>query len=271
MIDICFNDSVAGNLMQIRKDIHSDGVFPLNLHLNYEHIDCDIAEAQAKREVDTLKYFYKSVCDKEIQSEYKNETKDKRYTLKRLEKFLTDGHDVRLWLSNTANDRCGLYWFCDFAKNYANTISIVMCPGYEYISYLSAAHVQRDWASFNSPDFIAEFAPAAHILNEHEKSAYAREWSMLVKENASLRILIDNTIVGVDDSFFDDIIISFVNSEPQPQNTVMGKMLGKWQGCVDVAFISRRIEHLIAVGKIKVCEEKVDEHDCYWPRTIALV
>ena len=80
MIDICFSDSVAGNLMQIRKDIHSDGVFPLNLHLNYEHIDCDIAEAQAKREVDTLKYFYKSVCDKEIQSEYKTETKDKRYT-----------------------------------------------------------------------------------------------------------------------------------------------------------------------------------------------
>ena len=51
----------------------------------------------------------------------------------------------------------------------------------------------------------------------------------------------------------------------------MGKMLGKWQGCVDVAFISMRIESLIANGKIKVCEEKVDEHDCYWPRTISLV
>jgi hypothetical protein len=92
-----------------------------------------------------------------------------------------------------------------------------------------------------------------------------------VKENASLRILIDNTIVGVDDSFFDDIIIGFVKAEPQPQNTIMGKMLGKWQGCVDVAFISMRIEHLIADAKLKVCEEKVDEHDCYWQRTIALV
>ena len=94
---------------------------------------------------------------------------------------------------------------------------------------------------------------------------------MLVKENASLRILIDNTIVGVDNSFFDNIIMGFVNSEPQPQNTVMGKMLGKWQGCVDVVLISMRIEHLIADGKVKVCEEKVDEHDCYWIRTIALV
>ena len=271
MIDICFNDSVAGNLMQIRKNIHSDGVFPLNLHLNYEHIDCDIAEAQAKRDVDTLKYFYKSVTDKEIQSEYKKEIKGLRNALKRLENFLADGHDIRLWLSNTANDRCGLYWFCDFAKNYANTISIVMCPGYEYIPYLRTAHVQPDWALFSNPDFIAEFVPTAHILNEHEKSAYTREWSLLVKENALLRILIDNTIVGVDDSFFDDIIMGFVTPEPQPQNTVMGKMLGKWQGCIDVAFISMRIEHLIADGKIKVCEDKVDEHDCYWKRTIALV
>ena len=271
MIDICFNDSVAGNLLQIRKDIHSDGVFPLNLHLNYEHIDCDIAEAQAKREVNTLKYFYKSVSDKEIQSEYKKETKGIRNTLNRLEQILADGHDIRFWLSNTANDRCGLYWFCDFAKNYANTISIVMCPGYEYIPYLRTAHVQSDWASFSDPDFVATFAPTAHTLDECEKSAYAREWSLLVKENASLRILIDNTIVGVDDSFFDDIIIGFVKAEPQPQNTIMGKMLGKWQGCVDVAFISMRIEHLIADAKLKVCEEKVDEHDCYWQRTIALV
>lgn len=271
MIDICFSDSVTGNLKLIRKDIHSDGVFLLNLHLNYGYIDGDIAEAQAKREIASLKYFYKSVSEDELKHEYKEETKEKRHSLKRLEKILADGHAIRLWLSNTANDRCGLYWFCAFTKNYANTISIVMCPGYEYIPYLRTAHVQPDWALFDNLDFVATFAPTAHTLDECEKSAYAREWSLLVKENASLRILIDNTIVGVDDSFFDDIIIGFVKAEPQPQNTIMGKMLGKWQGCVDVAFISMRIEHLIAEGKIKVCEEKVDVHDCYWPRTIALV
>ena len=51
----------------------------------------------------------------------------------------------------------------------------------------------------------------------------------------------------------------------------MGKMLGRWQGGCDVAFISERIEHLIEIGKIKVCEEKVDDYDCYWPRTLSLM
>ena len=271
MVDICFSDSVGGLLMQIKKDVCSDGVLPLDLHLNYEHINCDIVEAQAKRNIDTLKYYYKSVSDKEKQIEYKKEILGMRNALKRLEKILADGHDMRLWLSNTANDRCGLYWFCNFAKNYANTISIVMCPGYEYIPYLQASQVQYAWASFDNPNFVAKFAPTARVLDEHERSAYAREWTLLIKEDSPLRILIDNALVSVEESFFDGIILSFVKAEPQTQRSVMGKMLGKWHGCVDVAFVSMRIEHLIAAGKIKVCEEKVDEHDCYWPRTIAKV
>ena len=38
----------------------------------------------------------------------------------------------------------------------------------------------------------------------------------------------------------------------------------------DVAFISERIEYLIEIGKIKICEEKTDDNGCYWPRTLSL-
>ena len=271
MIDICFSDSVAGTLMQIRKDIHSDGVFPLDLHLNYEHIDCDVVEIQARRNINTLKYFYKSITNEELQNEYIEELENTRNAVKTLEQFLIDGQDIRLWLSNTANDRCGLYWFCHLAKDYTNKISMAVCPGYEYSPSTQSASIQKNWALFSNPAFVASFASSARILEKHEKAAYAREWTLLVKEDSPLRILIDDTIVGVEESFFDKIILGFLTLEPQPQNTVMGKMLGKWQGVCDVAFISMRIEHLIADGKIKICEEKVDEHDCYWLRTIALM
>lgn len=271
MIDICFSDTVAGTLLQIKKDIHSEGVLPLDLHLNYEYIDCDIAKAQAKRNIDTLKYFYKTVTDEELKKEYTKELRSIRSGIKRVEEFLTKGQPIRLWLSNNANDRCGLYWFCHFAKNYSNEISVVICPGYEYSHRTHTAYVQNGWGAFSNPYFVAQFASTAHVLDEHEKAAYVREWSLLVKENAPLRILIDNVVVGVEESFFDSIILSFTKFEPHSQRSIMGNMLGKWQGCCDVAFISMRIERLISEDKIKVCEEKVDDHDCYWPRTIALV
>ena len=271
MIDICFGYCLFGMLEVVQKKLHSKDVLTLSMNLPYESIDGDIIKTQARREANTLWYFYKDLTEPEVQEHYEELLEEIQTAHQKLKTHFENGETFRLWINNNERDRCGLYWFCDFAKDYTNTISIVMCPGYEYIPYLRASHVKSDWALFGDPDSVAAFAPTAHVLNEHEKSAYAREWSLLVQENAPLRILIDNTIVGVDDSFFDNIILGFVTAEPQPQNTVMGKMLGKWQGCVDVAFISMRIEHLIANGKIKVCEEKVDEHDCYWARTIALV
>lgn len=270
MIDICFSDSVGGILQQIRTAIHSEAVLSLDLRLNYEHIDCNIVESQTKRNVETLKYFYKSITEDELQDEYTEQLKNTHNTLMTTKQYLSDGHNIRLWLSNTANDRCGLYWFCDFVKNYANTISIVMCPGFEYSHSGQTASVNKSWASFSDLKFVASFASAAHILDLQERAAYAREWSLLVRDNAPLRILIDDSIVGVEESFFDNIILGFIAGEPQKQVTVMGKMLGKWQGGCDVAFISMRIEHLVSTGKVKVCEENVDEHDCYWQRTISL-
>lgn len=270
MIDICFSCTVGDGLFEAGELIQSDGIFPLNLHFNYSRLDCNILKEQAKRNANTIKYMFKTITEAELEEEYAGEISDINDEIEDIEYFLANGHAVRLWLSNTANDRCGLYWFCHFAKDYSNDISIVLCPGYEYIPYLHTAHICNNWALFSNPNFAVKFAPTARILDEHEKSAYAEAWSLLVKENSPLRILIDNTIVGVDEAFFDSIILSFVKLEPQSQRTIIGNMLGKWQGCCDAAFISMRIEHFINNGKIKVHEEKVDENDCYWERTIAL-
>ena len=61
MLDICFSDSVGGLLIEIRDIIKSD-VFPLDLHLNYGYLDGDMIETQTKRNVNTLKYFYKTLA-----------------------------------------------------------------------------------------------------------------------------------------------------------------------------------------------------------------
>ena len=270
MLDICFSDSVGGLLIEVRNLIKSD-VLPLDLHLNYGSLDENIIETQTKRNVGTLKYFYKNITEKELQKEYKKELKKANEAQELLKTFLSKGQEIRLWLSNNANDRCGLYWFCNFAKEYENKISIVSCPGYEYNDIKDKITENRNWASFSNPYFMAEFVKNPRVLNKNEISAYSQTWEYIVKENAPLRILVDDSIVGVEESFFDNAILSFVSNEPKSQSFVMGKMLGKWKGGCDAAFISERIEHLIEIGKIQVCEEKVDDNDCYWPRTISLV
>ena len=155
-------------------------------------------------------------------------------------------------------------------RSCTNEISIVTCPGYEYSDLTNKTTENRNWAAYSNPYFVAEFVDDTRVVLDDEKSAYSRRWEQIVEENAPLRILIDDVIVGVNEDYFDGIILSYVNNEPIPQKTVMGKMLGKWRGC-DVAFISQRIEYLIAENIIKVCEDIVDDNDCYWSRTISLV
>lgn len=270
MLDICFSDSVGGLLIEVRNLIKSD-VLPLDLHLNYGILDGDIIEIQTKRNVDTLKYFYKTVTEKELQREYKKELKKAYKAQEKLKDLLSEGQEIRLWLSNNANDRCGLYWFCDLVKDFENKISVVFCPGYEYDDIKNKTSENRNWASFSNPYFMAEFVEKSQVLNKNEILVYSQTWKHLIEENAPLRILVDDSIVGVKEDFFDNVILSFVSNEPKSQSFVMGKMLGKWQGGCDVAFISERIERLIEFGKIKVCEEKTDDNDCYWPRTLSLI
>lgn len=271
MIDICFSDSVGGLLLEVKNIIKSDAILPLDLHLNYGYLNGDIIEIQTKRNVDALQYFYKTVTEKELQKEYKKELKKANKTQEILKTFLSEGQKIRLWLSNNANDRCGMFWFCNLVKGCENKISIISCPGYEYDDIKDKTTENRNWASFSNPYFMAEFVEKPKTLSKNEIKAYSQTWEYIVKENAALRILIDDSIVGVKESFFDNVILSFVSSEPKSQSFVMGKMLGKWRGGCDVAFISERIEYLIEDKKIKVIEEKVNENDCYWPRTLSLM
>lgn len=269
MVDICFSDSVAGLLNEIKDSIESDGILPLGLHLNYGLLDCDIIEEQTRREVDTLRYFYKSITDVEIQEEYKKLLEVNKQNQNQLYQLFEDNKEMRLWISNNANDRCGLFWLCHIAKKYTNKVSTVVCPGYAYAYPGKRPYTNRNWALCD-PKFLIRFSEKLHILSDDEILAYSDSFERLVKENARFRILLDDTVISTDEAFFDNIIIGYLKVEPQTQQSIMGKMLGKWQGGCDVAFISKRIEHLMQSNIIKICEEKVDENDCYWPRTLSL-
>ena len=49
MVDICFSETVAGLLNEIKDSINSEGILPLKLHLNYGLLDCDIIAEQTEK------------------------------------------------------------------------------------------------------------------------------------------------------------------------------------------------------------------------------
>lgn len=273
MLDICFNDSTGGNLIAIEYEpdnpIKTAGVLPLDLHFNYGLLSGDIYKTQANFEVRIQKSFFNNISERKLNSWCNQKLRSIRSALSKLDKRLKKGEDIRLWLDNSATDRCGLYWFCDYVKNHDCKIYIVICPEIELSNTENKYTQKTKWASFTNISFMASFAETAKELSKEEVNLYSEIWQKLVKENAPLRVLIDNKIISTTEDFFDKAILSYVSYEPKPQITIIGNFLADWY-CVDYCFISERIEYLLEQGLIEIVEDKVNNEGSYVVRTIKL-
>lgn len=268
MIDVCFSRMAEGWLKEFKKNINSDGIFHLGGYLDIGDISENIQEHYAKEEAETLRYYYKDITDEEITETYKYELKQIRTRYTKFRKHLDNGQSVRVWISRSANDYCGLLWFCDEIKECSNKLFVVICPPYEYSRFNEKYEQTFGWGI--QPETILNIVHTAKEIGAGEKDFFAQEWQLLVARDKPLRILIEDSVVSADRDFFDSEIIRFIPESPQPQDAVMGKFLGSWQ-CGSVAFLSERIERMIENGLVKVAEEHVDDEGCYWKRMIVRV
>ena len=270
MLDICFNGSVGGNLMVARTHLESDGVLPLNLHLNYGKLSGDVIATQERISADTFRNFYPDSTPEEVEKEYKKGLRQARRCFKDLAQRLESGQSIRVWVSNTAHDRCNLYWLCHFAKDFPTKLFVVVCPGYEFDTRKQCYIENRNWARFSNAHFMADCANKAIELTEEEIQAYANEWNKLVEKDAPLRILIDDNLINVEEDFFDSIILRHIENAPKSQSSILGNVLAEGWG-MDVDFICARIDFLLKSNVIKICEKRSDDYGGCWPRTIAKV
>ena len=274
MIDVCFNLSAQGNLNMIRKVIKSKKIIVLELKLHYGDINCDV-EGLIKRnfEYDKRQLYNWYKDEKIVEEALKKETEwfEKLSDhLQKLNTYLESGEEITLWISNCAQDRCALYWLCKYTENYSNKIYTVLCPEYCYDKndkYLIESH---NWADYSENlYYMAEFAGKEVLLTDDERKFYAKQWDKISNENAPLRILFSNKIVGVGEDFFDDEILSCIIDTPRSQGEIIGRFLAKWiGGDMPIDLICERIEHFVEKGIIKIVEDKYDERNGCWSRTI---
>ena len=115
MIDVCFCDSFSGLL---KVSTESDGVFFLFKNLNYGNLACDnLIKLEAEKDTDMYRYFYKNISESELEKQYADSLKQITEKFERFKSFLDNGHEIRLWISNCARDRCGLFWLCKYLEN----------------------------------------------------------------------------------------------------------------------------------------------------------
>ena len=114
MIDVCFSDSTSGMLRFVRRKLESQEIFGFRFDLDHGYLTGNVIVRQNRMHADNLRLFYSEIGDEVIEESFQSDLENMNEEFRLFREYLERGESIRLWLSNTANDRCCLYWFCDY-------------------------------------------------------------------------------------------------------------------------------------------------------------
>lgn len=270
MLDICFNASVCGHLHTIKNNLRSDAVLMLDLRLPYGPLSEPLIESRVRSRAERARLYFPDISPEEIEANYEEDLRQMQAQCQALEEGLKMGQSLRLWLSNSAHDRCALYWFCFYTQPYPNPIYTVLCPGHEWNNREQRLEKRRSWADFAESASLLLWVSQARELSTEQRQLYEQLWAQQRAKNAPLRILIDDTLLGVEADFFDSFLLCHIGEAPQPLSRCAFEFLSQ-NSCLDLDFILERVDHLIQTGRVKVCEERRNYNGSRLPSLIARV
>ncbi len=133
--------------------------------------------------------------------------------------YIHSGEELLVYMNPTAESLCGLYYLCSLCKN----VDI---------------YIQDDDHMYK--------------LDEKTKLLYADKWEQLVIENKVLRVIENDTLISVDETYYDETIKSLLKDKIIKVRDF--GILARQYKLPDVWVISR-IRHFIENGEIEVIED----------------
>lgn len=255
MIEILFGKSEAASMKAAKSRVtivHADGpmaVFCAGKKKAPEREHCGWVEGMAD-EVICLDFALDEGRLKERIAEIETLCPEE---LLRLQEYLLDGEEIRIWYSNAPYALCGFYHLCSMLQKCENEVWAVRLP--EASVYADHTVSYTNWGEV-APEEFAGFLPKAEIVPVQELRRYAVLWQELVEEGSPLRAVVNGRVVGVPEDFYDFLIWKRLTRTPIKEARLIGDILGYYPIGVGDAWYAGRINRLIAEGKICVLEDE---------------
>ena len=258
MVDVLFGESEAGTMRDIklkhrRQSGGRDEVICLGFMLDAGDIKESVNSQYRKDLICSMYVQDQWGRDRELNEECQKLGDVYCNELKRLQEFLEKGESVRIWYSNAPYSICGFYHLCSLLQDYENETFVVRLPEYEVRqdhTIVSYSH----WGEVSSEAF-ARYLPHEKRLSKMELKMYAWNWAELQEDNSPLRAVVNGSVLGVPENFYDFLIWKRITKKPEQEARLIGEILGNDPIGVGDWWYAQRIEKLISQGKIKVIED----------------
>ncbi|MBS5883879.1 DUF3658 domain-containing protein [Clostridium sp.] len=176
----------------------------------------------------------------------------KRYVteIKKLEEYAAKGEELRIWYSGAAYSLCGLYYVCNILKKYKCKISVIKLPSYIKSSE-NGIQIFTSWSEVN-PKYVFSFLPLEKELSYFEIQCFATMWNELIEDDSKLRSIVNGSLIGVPEDFYDNIIRNEIPDNEFTLIALIGKILSKYQIAVEDWWYAERIRYMIKKGELIV-------------------
>lgn len=177
--------------------------------------------------------------------------------LERLRSYLEEGEPIRIWYSDAPYSKCGFYELCTILQKYKNRVRTVKLPEYRICSNGTVS--RQSWGEIAAEEF-AEFLIYEKELTREEINRNSILWKLLREDNSPLRAVVNGTLMGVPEDFYDFLIWNSLTKEPVSEARFIGSLLGKNQIGISDQWYARRIDFFITQGKIKIAADSENKY-----------
>jgi hypothetical protein len=232
----------------------SKDVAPLSLYLDIgdisDTLDMEAGMPVRKRALECLFGKYPGVPD-EIWKTNQN-------TLSRLKEAKKTLEPVRLWVcAGNPAELCGLYFICFLMQDAAAPLSVVRVPegiekdGNIIVSYRNTGEI--------SPEDMGKYTEYEQPVSPGQRIVYATSWSGLARENAPLRAVVNGTLMGVPEDFYDFTLRANIPDGEFRIAQLIGRTLGLTPGIGDL-WLYLRVEAMLQKGELVMVSPAGDDH-----------
>lgn len=254
---------IGSPLVSVEDDVitwipgNSEEVICLGLMLDVGDIKQEVSSKYRKNLIFSLLYQEQWGKDEELSKELIETGNVYLEELERLKRYIENGEKIRVWYSKSPYSICGLYFLCNWMKKYNNEMYLVELPKYRINKSWITSY--QNWGEVSAEEF-SFFLKYQKKISKNEQRIYEQNWLELVEDNSSLRVMLNNQVVGVKDDFYDFLIWKKLSDKPIKQARLIGDILGNYQISVGDWWYAKRIQYYIDNGLIEVVKDSDNKY-----------
>ncbi len=177
--------------------------------------------------------------------------------LTRIQEAKSTLETIRMWVcTSDPVEMCSLFFICHLMVDASTPLSIVRVP--KQTEKDNTIVYYRSTGEIPAEDFGA-IAQYEESISKLQRIAYANTWNDLVRDNAPLRVIINGSVIGVPDDFYDFALRANMPEGEFKVAQLIGKTLIHISGIGD-RWLFQRIQTMIQSGELIEVSAATDDH-----------